>query len=195
MIAFDHATKRFETILRERGHPYIAFGCGVREGQRQALLSPALSTMKAGVGGGRHLKTEQRCGAEVSQADSEEVRPTAEDRHRQALGLLPGDERNWRRRFGTRSVTAQQSGGQFSSHEPFRRRERRCSPFGVRRRCRTLAQFMARCATNSIRSAISSRGKSKKQRHSDALAEWRALPSRPLEVPHSIPPCVVVSRA
>ena len=26
MIAPDHATKPFETILRERGHPYMAFG-------------------------------------------------------------------------------------------------------------------------------------------------------------------------
>jgi len=26
MIAPDHATKRCKTILRERGHPYMAFG-------------------------------------------------------------------------------------------------------------------------------------------------------------------------
>jgi transposase-like protein len=36
----------------------------------------------------------------------------------------------------------------------------RCSAFEVRRRCRSSAQFMPRCITNSIKSAISSRGKS-----------------------------------
>jgi hypothetical protein len=47
-------------------------------------------------------KRDKSGGAEVSQADPEEVRPTAEDRHRQASGLFRGDERNGRRRSGRR---------------------------------------------------------------------------------------------
>ena len=61
-----------------------------------------------------------------------------------------------------------------NSHEPFRRRSGRCSAFEVRRRCRNSAQFTPRSTIISIRSAISSRGKSHKQRRSAALAEWRA---------------------
>ena len=61
-----------------------------------------------------------------------------------------------------------------NSHQPFRRRANgRCSAFEVGRRCRSSAQFTPRCTTNSIRSAISSRGKVYKQRRSVALAEWR----------------------
>src|SRR5580692_5145293 len=45
----------------------------------------------------------------------------------------------------------------------------RCSAFEVRRRCRSSAQCMPRCTTNSIRSAISSRGKSTSR---DALLPW-----------------------
>ena len=62
----------------------------------------------------------------------------------------------------------------------------RCSAFEVRRRCRSSAQFMPRCTTNSIRSAISSRGKSTSRdallpwlsgalsRHRSPLARWRS---------------------
>jgi hypothetical protein len=61
----------------------------------------------------------------------------------------------------------------------------RCSGFEVRRRCRSSAQFMPRRTTNSIRSAISSRGKSTSRdallpwpsgalsRHRSPLARWR----------------------
>ena len=56
-----------------------------------------------------------------------------------------------------------------NSHQPFRRRERARSAFEIRRRCRSSAQFMPRCTTNSIRSAISSRGKSTRR---DALLPW-----------------------
>jgi SOS response associated peptidase (SRAP) len=45
----------------------------------------------------------------------------------------------------------------------------RCSVFEVWRRCRSSAQFTPRCTTNSIRSAISSRGKSTSR---DALLPW-----------------------
>ena len=47
-----------------------------------------------------------------------------------------------------------------NSHQSFVDANGRCSAFEVRRRCRSLAQFMPRCTTNSIRSAISSPGKS-----------------------------------
>jgi putative transposase len=62
----------------------------------------------------------------------------------------------------------------------------RCSAFEVRRRCRSSARFMPRCTTNSIRSAISSRGKSTSRdallpwlsgalsRHRSPLARWRS---------------------
>ena len=67
------------------------------------------------------------------------------------------------------------------------------SAFEVRRRCRSSAQFMPRCTTNSIRSAISSRGKSTSgdalppwpsgalSRHRSPLARWRSrcMSSRP----------------
>ena len=43
-------------------------------------------------------KTGQSGGGETSQEDHEEVRPTAEHRHRQASGLPRGNERYWRRR-------------------------------------------------------------------------------------------------
>jgi DDE domain len=48
----------------------------------------------------------------------------------------------------------------------------RCSGFEVRRHCGSSAQFTPRSTTNSIRSAISSRGQSTS---SAALAEWRTL--------------------
>ena len=52
----------------------------------------------------------------------------------------------------------------------------RCSAFEVGRRCRNSAQFTPRCTTNSIRSAISSRGKSTSR---DALLPWPSgAPSR-----------------
>ena len=56
-----------------------------------------------------------------------------------------------------------------NSHQPFRRRERAMQRFRSRRRCRSSAQFMPRCTTNSIRSAISLRGKSTSR---DALQPW-----------------------
>src|ERR1700729_1782531 len=41
MTAPDHATKRFKTILRERGHPYMASGRDGSSDRRQALLALA----------------------------------------------------------------------------------------------------------------------------------------------------------
>ena len=51
----------------------------------------------------------------------------------------------------------------------------RCSAFEVRSHCRSSAQFTPRCTTNSIGSAISSRGQSKSRDATAALTEWRAL--------------------
>ena len=56
-----------------------------------------------------------------------------------------------------------------NSHQPLRRRERAMRRFRSRRRCRSSAQFTPRCTTNSIRSAISSRGKSTSR---DGLLPW-----------------------
>jgi hypothetical protein len=73
-----------------------------------------------------------------------------------------------------------------NSHSRFGDANGRCSAFEVRRRCRSSAQFMPRCTTNSIRSAISSRGKSTSKdallpwpsgalsRHRSPLARWRS---------------------
>jgi hypothetical protein len=52
---------------------------------------------------------------EPSQADHEEVRPTAEYRHRRSLLLLCGDERDRRRRSARGRWPPQYSGGGFSS--------------------------------------------------------------------------------
>ena len=63
-----------------------------------------------------------------------------------------------------------------NSHQPFRRREQTMQRFRSPKTCRSSARFMPRCTTNSIRSAISLRGRQVyKQRRSAALAEWRAL--------------------
>src|SRR5271157_718153 len=57
----------------------------------------------------------QGCGAEASQADHEEIRAAAEDRHRRASGLLRGDERDRHRRSARGRWPPQQSGREFSS--------------------------------------------------------------------------------
>ena len=90
-----------------------------------------------------------------------------EDRHRQASCVFRGDERNWRRRSARGRRSAQQS--QRIRISRFGDANGRCSAFEVCRRCRSSAQFMPRCTTNSIRSAISSRGKSTSR---DALLPW-----------------------
>ncbi len=56
-----------------------------------------------------------------------------------------------------------------NSHQPFRRRERAMQRFRSVKRSRSSAQFTHRCTTNSIRNAISSRGKSTTR---DALLPW-----------------------
>ena len=87
----------------------------------------------------------------------------------EASGIFGGDERyRCCRRAGTRlaigSTIAQRIGiSRFGDANG------RCSAFEVRKRCRNSAQFMPRCTTNSIRSAISSRGKSTSR---DALLSW-----------------------
>ena len=45
-----------------------------------------------------------------------------------------------------------------NSHQPFRRRERAMQRFRSLKTLQNSAQFMPRCTTNSIRSAISLRG-------------------------------------
>jgi hypothetical protein len=49
---------------------------------------------RRGFGSGSHREAGQGCGAEISQANHEEVRATAEDRHRRTLLLLRGNERD-----------------------------------------------------------------------------------------------------
>jgi DDE domain len=73
-----------------------------------------------------------------------------------------------------------------NSHQPFRRRERAMQRFRSPKRFRSSAQFMPRCTTNSISSAISSRGKSTSKgallpwpsgalsQHRSSLARWRS---------------------
>ena len=56
-----------------------------------------------------------------------------------------------------------------NSHQPFRRRERAMQRFRSLKTLQNSAQFMPRCTTNSIRSAISLRGKSTSR---DALQPW-----------------------
>ena len=55
------------------------------------------------------------CGAEASEADHEEIRSTAEDRHRRAARLFCGDERGRQRRSPGGRRSAQQSRGEFAS--------------------------------------------------------------------------------
>src|SRR5208282_5218368 len=55
------------------------------------------------------------CSAETSQANHEEVRPAADDRHQRASGLFRGDERDRRRRSPGGWPSPQQSGGELSS--------------------------------------------------------------------------------
>jgi hypothetical protein len=66
-------------------------------------------------------KTGQGCGAEVSDADHEDIRLAAKDRHRRALLLFCDDERDRRRGSSRGRRSAQQSSGEFAS--TVRRRE------------------------------------------------------------------------
>jgi DDE domain len=60
-------------------------------------------------------KPDKSCGFEASQADHEEVRPTAEDRDRRASRLFCSDEGGWQRRLPGGRSRAQQSRGEFAS--------------------------------------------------------------------------------
>ena len=63
----------------------------------------------------RHCEAGQGCGAEASQADHEEIRPTAEDRHRRASRLFCGDEGGRQRRSPAGRPRTQQSRGELAS--------------------------------------------------------------------------------
>src|SRR5208283_3561246 len=81
-----------------------------------ALLSLARRrSRRRGLGSGGHCKAGQSCGAEVSQAQHEDIRPTAEDRHRRTLLLFCGDERDRQRRSPGGRSSPQQSRGEFAS--------------------------------------------------------------------------------
>jgi putative transposase len=114
------------------------------------------------------------CGAEASQADYEEIRPTADDRHRRAARLFRGDERG-------RNADRQEVGGRLNnraenSHQPFRRRERAMQRF---RSMKTLQKKFSSVHAqvhkyfNHERHLVTRQVY--KQRRSAALAEWRAL--------------------
>ncbi len=94
----------------------VAFGRGLGEDQRQALLSLARRrSWRRGFGGGGHCKAGQSCDGEASQADHEEIRPTSEVRYRRASRLFCGDEGGRRRRSAGGRSRAQESRGEFAS--------------------------------------------------------------------------------
>src|SRR5271168_2599743 len=107
-------------------------------------------------------------GAEAFKAHHEEVRPTAEHRHRPASCVFRGDERNWRRRSARGRWPPQQSGGEFSSA---------VSTTGAgdaavsKYEDAAEIQFSSRPGPESFQSGAASYH----QRRSMALAEWRAL--------------------
>ena len=115
----------------------------------------------------------QGCGAKASQADHEEVRPAAKDRHRRALLLSAAMKElgnaDWHEVGGRLNNRAE------NSHQPFRRRERAMQRF---RSTKTLQKFSSVHAQvhnhfNQERHLVTRQ--LYKQRRSAALAEWRAL--------------------
>src|SRR5208282_1340398 len=108
-------------------------------------------------------------GAEASQAHHEEVRPTADDRHRPASRLFCGDERGRQRRSPRGWWPPQQSGGELASAvSTTRARHAALSKYEAGR---SSAQFTPRSTTISIRSAISSLGASTSR---SARPHWRS---------------------
>ena len=71
---------------------YVGYALSLRN------VEDLLAERGIGVGGCGHREARQGRGAEASQEDHEEVRPTTDDRHRPASGLLSGNARIWRRR-------------------------------------------------------------------------------------------------
>ena len=90
-------------------------------------------------------------------------------RHRWASGIFGGDERDRCCCRAARGWRSNSTTAQRIRISRFGDENGRCSAFEVWRRCRSSAQFTPRCTTNSIRSAISSRGKSTSR---DALLPW-----------------------
>ena len=169
MIAPDHATKLLETILRERGasihgiwtrwqliagRQFWLWRAVDDEGEVLDLLVQRRHDKTAAVKLMRKLLKKHRFAPDVLVTDQLRSYAAAKSE----LSLTARHEQGLRRNNRAEN-----------SHQPFRRRERAMQRFRSRRRCRSSAQFMPRCTTNSIRSAISSRGKSTSR---DALQPW-----------------------
>ena len=90
-------------------------------------------------------------------------------RHRWASGIFGGDERDRCCCRAARGWRSDSTTAQRIRISRFGDENGRWVAFEVWRRCRSSAQFTPRCTTNSIRSAISSRGKSTSR---DALLPW-----------------------
>ena len=102
-------------VLRERGGEIPrATHLFVKVNGKLCYLWRAVDHEGGDPGGCGHGKTGQGCGAEASQADHEEVRRAAEDRHRRALLLFRSDERAGQRRPARGRWPPQQSGGEFA---------------------------------------------------------------------------------
>ena len=103
-----------------------------------------------GIGG--HCEAGQSCGAEASQEDHEEVRPTAEDGDRRASRFFAA-----RRRSATPIARRSAAGSTIAPRIRISRFDDEsgpCSAFEASRRCRNSALFMPRSTTISITSAI-----------------------------------------
>src|SRR5208337_3603688 len=83
--------------------------------EQPLFQSSSWSQNRGPLQGGGHCEAGQGCSAEVSQAHHEEIRPTAEGRHRRTLLLFRGDERDRQRRSPGGRSPAQQSRGEFAS--------------------------------------------------------------------------------
>jgi len=123
--------------------------------------------------GSRDRETRQGCGAEASQADHEEIRPTAERRHRRARAYSTATKEigaaDWHEVGGRLNNRAE------NSHQPFWRRKRAMQRF---RGMKTLQKFSSVHAQlhnhfNQERHLVTR--ETYKQKRSAALAEWRTL--------------------
>ena len=141
MIAPDHATKPFETILRERGihtwhldEVFEVLETVVTAKRDKVAALKFLKRIMKKYGQPRSVVTDGLCSypaamKEIGNADRHEVG--------RRLNNCPGNP-----------------------HQPFRRRERAMQRFRSAKHCRNSAQFMLRSTTISTRNVISSPAKS-----------------------------------
>src|SRR5580693_8255816 len=117
MIAPDHATKRFETILRERGHPYIASGRDGSSDRRQAILALASGRRRRrGSRPARAAATRQDRSRETDAQGAQETRLRARCAgDRQAALLRRGKVRNRIVGAPRPGLTREQPGREFAS--------------------------------------------------------------------------------